>query len=850
MAEICYSIVGKVLEQLESRALQEISSAWGVQSDLKKLKLTLSAIKAVIKDAQQKQASDERLKIWLGELKDVLTDAENVLDEFQYQVLQKKVMKTYGSSHFFSSSNPLAVRFAMAHKIKGIRESLDAIDAVKNTFNLAQGLEDKKISMRERRETHSFIPPENIVGRDDDKEKIIRLLMQQNAGRNVGVIPIVVMGGLGKTTLAKLAFNDDRVVSYFQLRMWVCVSENFDLKRLITEILKYEIGTIDGSLSLNQWQEKLREFLKDKKYLLVLDDIWNVDSNKWTELKNLLTGGCSGSKIIVTTQNGLVATIMSTGDIHNLNVLSTEDCLSLFVELAFKEQEGKNNPNLLKIGEVIVRKCKGVPLAVSTLANMLYSEVDEGEWNRVKNNDMWSLKQGVNDILPILQLSYNQLTFHLKRCFDYCSLFPKNYEFKSGELIQIWMAHGILQSTNDENQQLEDVGDLYIKELLSRSFFQDAQEEFFCYTFKMHDLYHDLALSIAKGECSVVTKESTFFAEVSCLSFLNNANGQEVTIQSEKLSKVQTIIFQTEQPMSLVEACILRFKYLRMLNLKGSPFEVLSSSIGSLKHLRFFDLSSNDIIKQIPNSICKLHNLQTLILDCKNLEWLPKGVRNMISLRFFVVTINQECLLEKAIGCLNSLRVIARCENLKCLFEGDKHLNLINLRTLTIAQCPRLTSLSLNIKDLTALEILIIVNCKELNLMEGEGSQNLELSLRKLLIRGLPKLEVLPQWLRRSANTLQMLEIGDSENFTTLPEWLPSLKSLQQLGIDNCCQLLSLPEGMQGLTTLRRLNITVCPDLIRKCKEDWLKIAQVPKVRLGDARLEDQVLARKLKCAQ
>ena len=364
-----------------------------------------------------------------------------------------------------------------------------------------------------------------------------------------------------------------------------------------------------GVLSLNQWQEKLREFLKDKKYLLVLDDIWNDDSNKWTELKNLLTGGCSGSKIIVTTQNGLVATIMSTGDIHNLNVLSTEDCLSLFVELAFKEQEEKNNPNLLKIGEVTVRKCKGVPLAVSTLANMLYSEVDEGEWNRVKNNDMWSLKQGVDDILPILQLSYNQLPFHLKRCFVYCSLFSKNYEFKSGELIQIWMAHGILQSTNDENQQLEDVGDLYIKELLSRSFFQDAQEEFFCYTFKMHDLYHDLTLSIAKGECSVVTKESTFFAEVSCLSFLNNANGQEVTIQSEKLSKVQTIIFQIEQLVFLVEACISRFKYLRMLNLKGSSFEVLSSSIGSLKHLRFFDLLGNDIIKQIPNSICKLHNL-------------------------------------------------------------------------------------------------------------------------------------------------------------------------------------------------------------------------------------------------
>ncbi|KAL4607879.1 hypothetical protein ACB092_09G207300 [Castanea dentata] len=852
MAEIGYGIVEKVLEQLGSRALQEISSALGVRSDLKKLELTLLAIKAVIKDAQQKQASDERLKIWLGELKDVLIDAENVLDEFQYRLLQKKVMKTYGStrekvSHFFSSSNSLAVRFAMAHRIKGIRESLDAIDAIKNTFNLAQGLEDKKISMQERRETHSFIPLENIVGRDDDKENIVRLLMQPNAGRNVGVIPIVGMGGLGKTTLAKLAYNDDRVVSYFQLRMWVCVSENFDLKRLITEIIKYEIGTIDGSLSLNQWQEKLREFLKDKKYLLVLDDVWNEDRNKWIELKNLLNGGSSGSKILVTTRNGLVATIMGTGDIYNLNVLSTKDCMSLFVELAFKEQEEKNkNPNLLEIGEEIVRKCKGVPLAVSTLANMLYSKVDEDEWKRVKNNDMWLLKQGVDDILPILQLSYNQLPFHLKRCFVYCSLFPKDYEFRSVELIQIWMAHGLLQSSTDENQQLEDVGDLYIKELLSRSFFQDAQEEIFCYTFKMHDLYHDLALSIAKGECSVVTKESTFFAEVSWLSFSNSANGQEVTIQSEKLSKVQTIIFQIEQSVSLVEACISRFKYLRMINLKGSSFEVLSSSIGSLKHLRFFDLSGNDMIKQIPNSICKLHNLQTLILDCKNLERLPKGIRNMISLRFLVITSNQECLLEKAIGCSNSLRVlfIARCENLKCLFEGNRHLNLINLRTLTIAHCPSLTSLSLNIKDLTALEILIIVDCKELNLMEEEGSHNLELSLRKLVIRGLPKLEVLPLWLKRSANTLQMLEVGDCENFTTFPEWLPCLKSLQQLGIDNCSKLLSLPEGIQGLTKLTRLNITVCPDLIRKCKEDWLKIAHVPKVRLGDARLEDQLKIR------
>ena len=128
----------------------------------------------------------------------------------------------------------------------------------------------------------------------------------------------------------------------------------------------------------------------------------------------------------------------------------------------------------------------------------------------------------------------------------------------------------------------------------------------------MHDLVHDLAISIAKGECSVVTKTSTLAAEVCHLSILES--GQEVTTQLEKLSKVQTIIFQTGQSMSILKACISRFKYLRVLDLRNSSFEMLPNSIGSLKHLRYLDLTGKDRIKQLPDSICKLYSLQTLLL--------------------------------------------------------------------------------------------------------------------------------------------------------------------------------------------------------------------------------------------
>ncbi|XP_030925539.1 putative disease resistance protein RGA3 [Quercus lobata] len=718
--------------------------------------------------------------------------------------------------------------------------------------------------MNRRDMTHSFVNPSNVFGRGDDKEKIMDLLMQLDASRNVSVIPIVGIGGLGKTTLAKLSFDDKRVVSHFQLRMWVCVSEDFNVRRLIKDILKSAIYRIDENfdvdglpnslkellkdkkildyLNVDELQCRLRELLKDKKFLLVLDDVWNENPSKWNQLEELLIGGSNESKILVTTRNSSVATIMDTTTTYNLKGLPEEDCMSLLVKLAFKVGQENQYPNLLNIGREIVKKCKGVPLAVSTLAGLLYSKVDEHEWKSIRDNEIWNLEQKEGDILPALKLSYNQLPFHLKQCFAYCSVFPKDYNFNNLLLIQFWMAHGILQSPANESQELEDVGDLYIRELLSRSFFQDFQQNITLdYTFKMHDLVHDLALSIAKGECSVVTKKSTLVAEVCHLSLLEN--GQEVTTQLEKLSKVQTIIFITEQPASLLEACIARFKYLRLLDLSKSSFEVLPSSIGSLKHLRYLDLSDNHIIKQLPSSICKLHSLQTLVLgDCSNLERLPKGIRDIISLRFLVVTTKHTCLSDKAVGCLDSLRFlgIGDCKNLKCVFEGMEEGRLTNLRTLIVGGCPSLTTLSLSIKHLSALENLIIEDCEELSLTDKEENQDLKLSLRLLKFDNLPKLEVLPQWLQASANTLQHLEIADCCNFTALPEWLPHLNSLQTLRIKYCPVFSSLPAGMQDLTALREFQIEDCPKLSSKCREEVRhRIAHVPNIDFDEDFDED-----------
>ncbi|XP_062168286.1 putative disease resistance protein RGA1 [Alnus glutinosa] len=860
MAELAYALAGKILEKLGSLADKEISLVLDIKSELTELEGTMTTIQAVLLDAEEKQATNRPLSIWLRQLKDIFYDADNVLDEVEYEVLKKQVMRTYGRTSrevcgLFSCCSAFAFRSQLGHKIKDIRQKLGKIAANKDQFNLIPRLEDRHVIHGRRRDmTHSFVPPSEVIGRNDDKENIIHLLIDPYADTNaINVIPIVGIGGLGKTTIAKLVYNEERVANHFDLKIWVCVSEDFDVTRLIKDILKSANGAIDEKLGVDLWQISLRNSLKNKKFLLILDDVWNEDRSKWVELKGLLSGGSIESRIVVTTRSRSVASMVGSGRTYTLEGLSHDDSLSLFVKWAFKEGEDKQYPNLLEIGKEIVKKCKGVPLAIRTLGSLLFSKVDELQyWKFVRDNEIWRLEQKEGDILPVLKLSYNPMPSHLKQCFAFCSLFPKDHEFDSNELIAFWMAHGLLNKTpNSQNLELEDVGDMYIKELLSKSFFQEVTDFTWFYKFKMHDLVHDLALKVAEEECLTTVDFHTqnIVGTILHLSFSHDDYGREVPKYFYTLSSgMRTTLFAVKQQVpTLAEACISRFKYLRVLDLTYSSFEVLSSSIGTLKHLRSLSLASNDKIKKLPDSICELYNLQTLLLHgCSSLERLPKDTKKMISLRYLTVTTTCTHLFENDVCSLSSLRILGIfvCPRLEVLFQGMVG-SLTNLRRLVVAGCEKLTSLTLDNKHLTALETLVIFGCTELSFTGGEDNQDLNLSLQKLEITYVPKLEVLPQWLQGTANTLQYLRIAMCRNLTTLPEWLPSLNSLHTLKIFSCPKLSSLPEGIDRLTALKELRIEECNELIvRKCQEEYRsQIAHIPTVILRRPRLSSNIFA-------
>lgn len=846
MAEtFLFQIAGQLLGKLTTPSVHGIGVIWSMEKELNRLEITLSAIKAVLLDADEQQAKSQQVKDWLEKLNDLLYDADDVLDDFATEALRQEVeikeSKRKKVGKFFSSSNPLLFRVTMSHKIKKLRVRMENIAADRKNFKFTERLVDAKVMNRLREQTHSFVCASDVIGREHDKEHIIALLLASNLLRNISVLSIVGLGGLGKTTLAKLVYNDERIVENFERRIWVYVPEDFDLKMLTERIIRAATGANNAHLDLDQLQICLRNELRSKRFLLVLDDVWNEDPKRWIDLRDLLSCGAEGSRVIVTTRNKTVASIMGTGVPYNLECLSSDECLSIFVKCAFKEGQENENLKLLQIGKAIVNKCGGIPLAVRTLGSLLCTKTEERDWLYIRDNDIWNIAQKENDILPILRLSYDQMRTDLKQCFAYCSIFPKDYHIPREELINLWIAQGFVQS--DETRLLEDIGNEYFNELLSRSFFQDVEEAFDSevLTCRMHDLVHDLARSVAGKQFSNVNFDTKAISKrVRHLLFCEeNLWGKEFPGLLLNVKKVRSFSFSFKVgPISqpFLDMLINTFECLRVLDLSESDFKRLPSSIGTLSHLRYLALYGNHTIRTLPDSICNLLNLQTLyLLGCEQLQDLPRDFGNLCSLRHLYLTSTMKCLPKNGLKGLRSLQSlsISKCHNLESLSEGMKYLTA--LRALYITCCPALTSLPESMRYLTSLEKLWIMDCEKILTLDGEGLKGLK-SLQSLVICGLPKLMELPSDLQQGDTTLKYLRVQQCPSLLALPDWLKNCTALLKLKVVNCSNLESLPLGIHHLTALRVLCIKGCPRLnlgFRESAEYVTWACDVPEIHIS-----------------
>ncbi|KAJ0860875.1 putative virus X resistance protein-like, coiled-coil [Helianthus annuus] len=824
MADAAVSaLVNLVFEKLADEAIKKYARAQGIHSELHNLGRELSLIQALLHDASEKEVTEKSVGLWLNRLQHAAYDIEDVLDDVATEAMRRELTQESGAST--SKVRKLIVstcctNFSLSHrlspKIDSITIELQRLYKEKGELGLT--VKDGK-QKDPNRGNETSLPEPNVFGRVAEKDELLKKLLGDDGSskENFSIVPIVGMGGVGKTTLARLLYNDTKVEAHFELRAWVCVSDDFDLFKISKIIFQAMSGDYNKEFGdLNQIQIALKEKLKDKRFLIVVDDVWTESKEKWEKFVLPFHSGALGSRIIMTTRKKELLDKLDCGDVDVdlLESLSFEDALSLFAFHALGVNSFVSScPTLREKCEGIVNKCGTLPLALKAIGSLLWKKPEE-IWDDVLESKIWDLKY-VGDlsadwkaIFPVLMLSYHDLPSNLKRLFAYCSLFPKDFLFNKEELVLLWMAEGFINESN-ANKSLEYFGQKYFEPLVSRSFFQQAPNDTSLYV--MHDLMNDLA---------------TFVAEDFVLRFENHTepgkealtNYRHMSFVGEKYETYQkfepfkrarslrTLLGASmdQNPERYFSSKILvdllpQLPLLRVLSLSGIKISEVPDYIGSLKHLRYLNLSRTDI-KELPENIGNLFNLQTLIIfGCWSLNKLPKSFSKLKKLQHFDFRDTPSLIrFPLGIGELKSLQTLT-----KIVIGGDGGIAITELKGLNnlggelsieglckVQSAVDAHEAQLSLKRLTRLE-----------LNWGEGSQH-----------GTPQKEVLKE-LKPDSEWLKELAVK-SYGGIEFPKWVghPSFHRLVHVSISDCENCTSLPPLGQ-LPLLKELYIRWMPNV-------------------------------------
>uniref|UniRef100_A0A0D9VVV8 NB-ARC domain-containing protein n=1 Tax=Leersia perrieri TaxID=77586 RepID=A0A0D9VVV8_9ORYZ len=679
--------------------------------DLRELQRTLARTQRSLNalDERNIRGEAERLRLW--ELQQFAYDAQDAVDEYRYQLLRRRID---------DQNNQGQSRRSRKRKLKGDKKEPEpppikipvpddlaarVRELLKKFNEITKEWDDLRLSefdapIREedydiKISTTSHIGDFNIVGREEDKENIVRILLSPGAAqRHMSVLPVVGMGGLGKTTLAQMVYNNERVSKYFKLKGWVDVSEDhFDIKAIARKILMSFTGKTCDIEDVENLQNMIMAQVEDVKFFLVLDNVWNVEKKNWEALLSFMECARLGM-ILVTTRNEAVSKMIGTMKSYDLNLLPFEESWQLFKQIAFVFIDQNMHEQFEGFGRKIVGKCGGLPLAIKAIGSSLRGETNEETWKDVSDSDQWELPPTEKDpVLPALKLSYDRMPAQLKRCFVLLSLLPKGYYFWKEDMMNFWMCLGLLKQYSSCRH--ENIGRLYFDDLIQRAMVQRAESDEKLECFVTHDLIHDLAIFVSQGDLlrintqyfqeapkkfrylSVVVNSSdhrnvdlnslTIPRGVRILKFVNAQDNQRCS--SKLFSSSINIYIPADTWPNLIQ--------LRALDFSHTAVTQLPNSIGDLKLLRYLSLFQARITT-IPESISDLHYLRVLDARTDSLREIPQGIKKLVNLQHLNLDLWSPLCMPCGIGALRKLQTLPRFS----IGGGSWHSNVAELHHL------------------------------------------------------------------------------------------------------------------------------------------------------------------------
>ncbi|XP_061356383.1 disease resistance protein RPM1-like [Gastrolobium bilobum] len=689
----------------------------GVRNEIDDIQNELGRFEAFINEQDRKaEAEDDETRDRIINRVKLVREAvfrmEDVIDEYvsgeeqQHQPSDPGcvVLPCEPVDHFIKTMIP---RLQIASKINGVKSQVHEIKEryERDGFPIQSSLEQPPESSRGNQDLAShylkelplYIEEADVVGFEAPKAALIGLLVKGRAKRTI--VSLVGMGGQGKTTLAKKVFDNKEVIGHFNCHAWVTVSQSYTGDGLLRDMLQQFCNEKEENKPANistmnraSLIKEVRRYLRQNRYVIFFDDVWN--EHFWDQIQFALIDDKNGSRIFITTRDMRVASCCkktSFVELHELQPLTPEKSLELFCRKAFGSDPNECCPqDLMGISSEIVKKCEGLPLAIVAIGGLLSTKDKYPlEWELFSQDLSLELKKNshIDAVTKILALSYYDLPYYLKHCFLYFGIYPEDYEVKVKRLFRQWVAEGFVKKEGEKT--LEDIAKKYLTELVNRSLVQVSS-----FTIdgkirscRVHDLLRDMIhrKSNDLSFCHFIGKDgeldsSGIIRRLSISRGAFSSMSSTENMRSIESSDIRSLfVFEGEDlPDEFVRRILTKHNPLKLLDFQDERryFEKLQieesllefrnkqldcfiESLGDFIHLKYLSLKSAIKLTNLPKSIGKLQNLETLDIRGTYLHELPREISKLKKLRHLLLSDKTSLIqLEDCIGLMTSLQTL------------------------------------------------------------------------------------------------------------------------------------------------------------------------------------------------
>ncbi|KAG2556944.1 disease resistance protein RPM1-like [Panicum virgatum] len=810
--------IGSVLADETAKTMlaklsEKVNNLRDLEDKIEQIRMQLTAMNNVIRKIGTVYLTDEVVRGWIGEVRKLAYRVEDVMDKYSYHTLQMEE-EWFLKKYFIKGSHYVLVFSQIADEVVKIEKEIkNVIELKEQWLQPSQLVPNQFIEMERQRSQDSFpllVKDEDLVGIEDNRRTLTEWLYSDELDSTV--ITISGMGGLGKTTLVTNVYEREKI--NFSAPAWMVVSQTYTMDALLRKLLMKvgdEQQNID-KLDVHDLKEKIKQKLKNRKCLIVLDDVW--DQDVYFQMSDAFQN-LQASRIIITTRKNHVAALAHPTRRLDLQPLSNIHAFDLFCRRTFYNKKDHTCPNdLVKIATSIVDRCQGLPLAIVSIASLLSSRPRTYYiWNQLYNQLRSELSKN-DHVRAILNLSYHDLSGDIRNCFLYCSLFPEDYPISRESLVRLWVAEGFVVSK--ENNTSEEVAEGNLMELIHRNMLvtMETDEQGRASTCTMHDIVRDLALAVAKDErfgtannyrAMILMDKDKDVRRLSSYGWKDNASLKVKLPRLRTLVSLGTISSSPDMLLSI----LCESSYLTVLELQDSEITEVPASIGTLFNLRYIGLRRTKV-RSLPDSVEKLLNLQTLDIKQTKIERLPRGISKIKKLRHLLAdryADEKQSQFRYFIG-MQAPKDLSNLEELQTheTVEASKDLaqqlkKLMQLRTVWIDNicAPDCANIFAALSNMPLLSSLLLSAKDENEALCFEALKPRSTELHRLIIRGQWAKGTLQCPIFRGHGThlrylaLSWCELGE-DPLEMLAPHLPNLTNLRLNNIRSA-KTLVLPEG-------------------------------------------------------